>query len=192
MKKSYFILFLLIFSSLSFCQEITEDTIQFKYLQKIEYNLLGLGVNYEAPLNKVLILDTGLGLNAGYTAGNSINFEKDFLNPTFYIKSELKYYYNRPQRIKRGNSTDNNAGSYFAFQTKFSTKRLFDYEDKLSNVLLNEIHWGIQRTIYENVLFNFHVGLGNIIDFTTKGGSNYASLGVRFSYILSKKEIKLW
>lgn len=189
MKERIFVLFLLIFSTPIFCQETDKDTIGFKHIQKIEYNLFGIGINHEAPLNNILILDTGLGLNAGYTATNKIKYEKDFLNPCFYIKSELKYYYNRPKRIKRGFSTENNSGSYFAIQTKFSTKRLFDYKETLSNVLLYEIHWGIQRTIYENVLFNFHIGLGHVNDFTTHGGSNYAAIGVRFSYILSKKRI---
>jgi hypothetical protein len=171
-------------------QETAIDTTELVYLQKAEFNILGVGVNYEIPISKVLTIDTGLGFSSGvHVSGEMTRYKFNLLNPGFYVKSELKYYYNRYVRVAKKLPTTNGEGSYFGFQNKFITQRLFDSKSRLGNVMMYEVHWGIQRNIFKNLLFNFHVGLGRSHDFTSREGANYASIGIKVSYLIAAKKI---
>ncbi|SHI62799.1 hypothetical protein [Flavobacterium haoranii] len=171
-------------------QDFVTDTTALPYLQKAEFSLLSLGVNYEFPISKALSLDSGLGFSSGaHLPKDEVRFQKNLLNPTFYLKTELKYYYNRYVRVAKKLPTRNGEGSYFALQNKFLTQRLFDQKTPLSNMMLYEVHWGIQRNLYPNLLFNAHVGLGHASDFTTKGTSFYSAIGLKVSYVFSSKKI---
>jgi hypothetical protein len=173
----------------SFTQEIANDSTALLYLQKAEINLLGFGVNYEIPVSNVFSLDSGVGFSGGAQIINDkINFQKNFFAPSLYFKSELKYYYNRYIRVAKKLPTRNGEGSYFAFQNKFLSQSLFDSSSRLSNITLFELHWGIQRNLYKNFLFNFHIGIGRSYDFTTRGNSNYTSLGIKVSYLFKAKK----
>jgi hypothetical protein len=181
------ILFLTVYQK-SFTQEIANDSIALLYLQKAEFNILGVGVNYEIPISKDFSLDSGVGFSGGAQIINDkINFQKNFFEPSLYFKSELKYYYNRYIRVAKKLPTRNGEGSYFAIQNKFLSQSLFDSSSRLSNITLFELHWGIQRNLYKNFLFNFHIGIGKSYDFTTRGNSNYTSLGVKVSYLFAAK-----
>ena len=174
----------------SFAQEKNIDTTALPYLQKAEFNVFGVGVGYELPVAKDFTLDSGMGFSGGaQISKDKITFQKSFFAPTFYLKSELKYYYNRYVRVAKKLPTRNGEGSYFAFQNKFLTQRLFDSKSRLSNVLLYEVHWGIQRNVYDNFLFNFHIGLGRAHDFTTRGSTNYTAIGLKVSYLFAAKKI---
>lgn len=171
-------------------QDFVTDTTALPYLQKAEFSLLSLGVNYEFPISKVLSLDSGLGFSSGgQVINNTMKFKKSFLNPTFYFKTELKYYYNRYVRVAKKLPTRNGEGSYFAFQNKLLTPRMFDSKESLSAVLMTEVHWGIQRNVYKDFLLNLHVGLGRSFDFTTQGSAYYTSIGVKVSYIIAANKI---
>ncbi|WP_297869163.1 hypothetical protein [uncultured Flavobacterium sp.] len=171
-------------------QDFVADTTALPFLQKAEFSVLGLGANYEIPVSNVLSLDSGLGFSSGgQVINNTMKFKKSFLNPAFYFKTELKYYYNRYVRAAKKLPTRNGEGSYFALQNKFLTQRLFDHKTPLSNMMLYEVHWGIQRNLYPNFLFNAHVGLGHASDFTTKGASFYSAIGLKVSYVFSTKKI---
>ena len=136
------------FSNLITSQETIADTTALPYLQKAEFSLLSLGVNYEFPISKVLSLDSGLGFSSGaHLPKDEVRFQKNLLNPTFYLKTELKYYYNRYVRVAKKLPTRNGEGSYFALQNKFLSQRLFDQKTPLSNMMLYEVHWGIQRNL---------------------------------------------
>ncbi len=190
--KSFFV-FLFIFNSYkAISQEVITDTTALPYLQKAEFNFLGVGLNYEIPVSHGLTLDSGFGFSGGASIlNNKIKFKyrENFLNPSFYIKSELKYYYNRYVRIAKKLPTRNGEGSYFGIQNKFLSQRLFDSKSRLSNVMLYEFHWGIQRNLYPDFLFNFHVGIGHSYDFTTKGNTFYSAFGVKVSYVFTTKKI---
>ena len=171
-------------------QDFVTDTTALPFLQKAEFSVLGLGANYEIPVSKVLSLDSGLGFSSGgQVINNTIKFNKSFLNPAFYFKTELKYYYNRYVRVAKKLPTRNGEGSYFAFQNKLLTPRIFDSKEPLSAVLMTEVHWGIQRNVYKDFLLNLHVGLGRSFDFTTQGSAYYTSIGVKVSYIIAANKI---
>jgi hypothetical protein len=198
MKKIYLFLTTIVLFNCGYSQTIKKDSLQ--SLLKIESNIFGAGLNYETPLAEKLTLDSGTGLTAGYVVKNGISYKLNLINPCLYLKSELKYYYNFNNKINefnkkakkrfskgyKGLTKGYNSGSYFAFQTKFTTDRLFDKEDKLSKVILNEIQWGVQRKLFKNFLFNFNIGVGHANDFTTKENSFYVASGIKLSYILSK------
>lgn len=175
-----------------FSQEITADTTRLYYQQKAEFNLFGAGVNYEVPVSEAMTLDSGIGFTGGIQViGDKLHYERNITKPCFYAKSELKYYYNRKDRIANGFATKNNAGSYFGLQAKMITQRLFDKELPLSNIILTEVHWGIQRSLCQQLLVNLHVGVGRAYDFTYSSSSNYAAIGVKFSYLISNEKFSL-
>jgi hypothetical protein len=57
-------------------------------------------------------------------------------------------------------------------------------------VVLTNIHWGIQRAIGGHWLFNFQSGVGYAIDGECGCGTIYPALDVKFAYVLGKKRIK--
>ena len=201
MKKIYLSIITVFLFNYGFSQTIKKDSLQ--SLLKIEYNIFGAGLNYEVPLAEKLTLDSGTGLTSGYTVINGINYKLNIVNPCLYLKSELKYYYNFNKKVENFNKNTKkrfskgysgltkgyNSGSYFAFQTKFTTDRLFDKEDKLSKVILKEIQWGVQRKLFKNFIFNFNLGIGHANDILTKQNSFYVASGLKLSYILSKHKL---
>lgn len=195
MKSKVIILLIMLCASLlgvaqDVSQEIVIDTNALPYLQKAEFSVLGFGANYEFPVSKVLSLDSGLGFSSGaHIPNDEVKFQKSVFNPSLYVKTELKYYYNRYVRVAKKLPTRNGEGSYFAIQNKFLTQRLFDSKSPLSAIMMYEVHWGIQRNVYKNFLFNFHIGLGHSYDFTTTGSAFYTAVGLKASYILSSKKI---
>ncbi len=190
--KSLFTFLLLFNTFWVISQEVVMDTTALPYLQKAEFNFLGVGLNYELPISNGFSLDSGFGFSGGAEIiNNKMNFKykENFFNPSFYLKSELKYYYNRYVRIAKKLPTRNGEGSYFGIQNKILTQRLFDAKSRLSNLMMYEFHWGIQRNIYPDFLFNFHVGIGHSYDFTTKGNTFYTALGLKVSYLFANKKI---
>lgn len=183
--------FLLIFNTFYVAsQEVVLDTTALPYLQKAEFSVLGMGMHYEVPLSKVLALDSGIGFSSGATIVNdALKFKKELWNPSIYIKSELKYYYNRYVRVAKKLVTKNGEGSYFGVQSKFLTQRLLDSKEPLSNILMNELHWGIQRNLYPDFLINLHVGIGYANDFTSSGDTFYTAMGVKVAYVFAAKKI---
>jgi len=183
MKKIIY-LFALLFVHDLFSQDESLDN-QFK----VEFNFISTGISYEMPINDSFLLDLSLGIGGGYRLNSGFTGEW-ILNspPAGFGKAELKYYYNREKRVKKGKNNINNAGNYIAFQTKYNTERFSMPNDiniePLNKVLLNEIHWGLQRSLGGNWLFNFHLGLGFARDFDFSENSVYPALGIKFSYKL--------
>lgn len=178
-----------------FAQSAETDEEPLRRLFKMELGGPGLGLAYELPVANRWSVDVSMGLGGGYHIVNSFNSYKfQYLwvlnDPVIYLKSEVKYHYNRPKRLRRGKSLRNNASNYVAFQTKYTTERVFgstafdQLRDPLNNTLLNEIHWGLQRPLGQRFLFNFHLGLGYAYDYDFGNGGLYPGLGLKFSYIL--------
>lgn len=181
MKKSLFLtVILFVFSFSNFAQEESLEN-QFK----LEFNFLGIGAGYELPISEKWLLDVGVGVGGGVDFGDSYVWEFDS-SLAAYIKSEIKYYYNRERRTKKNKNNINNSGNYFGLQTKYFSQR-FSKDPAivpLSNSLLTELHWGLQRSLGDNWLFNFHVGLGVLRILDENRGLMSPALGVKFSYKL--------
>ncbi|WP_088324631.1 hypothetical protein [Polaribacter tangerinus] len=178
MKK---ITYLLIFTTINIFSQQEELQNQFK----LEYNLLGVGASYELPISENWLLDVGVGVGGGVDADNGYVWQFNS-NLAFYFKGEMKYYYNREKRVKKNKNNINNAGNYFALQTKYFTRRFSPSEDfiPLQNSLLTEVHWGLQRSLGGYWLFNFHVGLGVLRNLENNTGIMSPSIGLKFSYKL--------
>lgn len=154
---------------------------------RVNLGLHGAELTYELPINKSnLVLESGLGLGLGYqtTGTNDVNYTFALETPAVFFKSELKYLYNREKRSSKGKSIVNNSGGYLALQTKYSLGNNTVF--KLSNALLTEIHWGFQTPLGERFLFNLHLGLGYMNDFTFNRNAVSPTLGIRFGYRLNK------
>jgi len=180
MKKIILVLILLInFSSIFSQEEFLEN--QFK----LEYNFLGVGVSYDLPISKTMLIDFGIGLGGGVDSEDGYVWHLNS-NLAAYFKGELKRYYNLKKRFKKGENMANNSGNYMALQTKYFTRRFSPDEDflPLQNALLTELHWGLQRSLGGNWLFNLHLGFGVLRNLDTKNGLLSPAMGLKFSYKL--------
>lgn len=184
---------ILTFHAVAQPDEYTAST-ELERIVKLELGLQGIGLGYELPFSEKWSVNLGAGLGGGYSVYDS-SFRSTFVinQPVAYFRSEFKYTYNRRKRLSKSKSVLNNAGNYIAFQTKYTTRRVFggntwdEMTDPLNRTLLNEIHWGIQRPLGQKFIFNFHLGLGYAADFDFNDGQVYPAAGVQFAYILSKR-----
>ena len=149
---------------------------------KIELGLHGFGIAYELPLAEKFTIDLstgygGLNKNGGYVFSNTEKI-------SFFAKSEIKYFNNREFRLNKGKTLDYNSGNYFAFQTKFNNNTPAD-----GSVIMNEVHWGVQVATRKNILFQFHLGLGNLKNLKNSESIVYPAFGAKFSYVLPFKSI---
>lgn len=156
---------------------------------KADFNFAGIGVAYELPLSKKWSVDLSTGIGAAANAVNSYEVKWNLAkSPAAYFKSEFKYNYNIEKRFKKGKNTINNSSNYWGIQTKYITPKFNedDYAVVDHNVLATEFHWGLQRSLGGNWLFNFHVGLGYAVDFdlgeNDTSSNLYPALGLKFSY----------
>jgi hypothetical protein len=152
---------------------------------KLEYNLLGAGVSYEIPISEKFLFNLGLGVGGG--VDNSESYVWEFNSSlAAYFKGEFKYMYNREKRLKKGKSIENNAGNYIAFQTKYFTRRFSEDINfsPLQKAILNEFHWGLQRSLGGNWIFNFHVGFGFLRNIDKDYNLISPVIGLKFSYKL--------
>lgn len=166
---------------------------ELKSMFKTDFNFTGIGFAYEIPLSKKWSVDLSTGIGASANVDDSYRGRWDIAkSPSTYFKSEFKYNYNIQKRFKKGKNTINNSSNYLALQTKYITPRLSKdtslYAFPAHNVLATEIHWGLQRSLGGNWLFNFHAGLGVAKDFDLGGRKSltnlYLALGLKFSYII--------
>lgn len=203
MKRTCLLILLCLWSVTGFAQTEPQpaEADHLNELVKLEFGLHGVGFAYEMPLSSRFLVDFSAGLGMGYAIQRGAYYTDSFkstwiLNdPAAYLKSDVRYIYNREKRLAKGKSLRNNTGNYLGFQAKYTTRRMFnnssDYMrivDPLNRALLSEVHWGMQRPLGENFLFNLHLGLGYAHDFDFNNGSVYPALGVRFNYILLKKD----
>jgi len=197
MRKIYLLIILSICSIKALAQtEEATSSVALDKLLKLELGLHGLGLGYEVPFAEKWSVNLSGGLGGGYyleNSGNANDFNSSFIinQPVAYFRSEFKYTYNRRKRLIKSKSILHNTGNYVAFQTKYTTNRVFrsnaweEMINPLNRTLLNEIHWGIQRPLGQKFIFNMHLGLGYATDFDFNNSQVYPAAGVQFAYILS-------
>lgn len=111
---------------------------------------------------------------------SSATYSLDIVKPVPFLKSKLKFVYNINKRIEKEKNIRNNAGNYIALQTKYSFGR--SANSTYNRSMLTELHWGIQRDLGGNFLFNTHIGLGYLGDFNSNSWAFSPPIGVSFGY----------
>jgi hypothetical protein len=160
---------------------------------KLSFNIVSFEAAYELPITNSIGLEAGIGLGAGNyirstilnskELGASLSF-KSF--PPVRFRTKLKYVYNRDKRLKNGRDISYNSGNYIGIQGTFTTgqSNVTDIKNPPNNVLLTEVHWGLQRSLGGKWLFNVNAGVGYGYDFKNKLGKVYPAVGLEFAYIL--------
>lgn len=182
MKKTILGLFFL-FSFTCFSQ----DNKDYSLLNqgKITFNFFTLEGSYELSLNNKISLETGIGIGAGSFIRN-ILFVGETLQinyntfPVLKFRGKLKYVYNREKRLHKNKNIDFNSGNYIAIQSIFSSKK----NDVADNIIFNEVHWGIQRSLGGKWLLNVNGGIGYAKDLDTNLDGIYPSVNLEFSYVI--------
>ena len=181
MKK---ILLVILLSTLGFKASAQEkDNEQIDNFGKIELGFHGLSFGQELPISNKFVWENAIGAGMGMNArGNSANYTLDVVRPVPFLKSKLKFVYNINKRIKKEKITVNNSGNYVALQTKYSFGKSGSFT--YNPALLTEVHWGIQRSLGGNFIFNTHIGLGFVSDFDTSSTAFSPTFGLAFGYRL--------
>jgi hypothetical protein len=152
-------------------------------LTKIDIGLQGIGFSYEPKISDKLTIDLCAGVGGGYKIEEN-DFAYKVLQPAAYFSATPKYFYNFQKKINKGKNTKFNSGDYFGLRLKYVTP-LKGNNDETRNGVLTNIHWGMQRAIGGNWLFNLHLGVGYATDLKY-GGIVYPAIDFKFAYILSK------
>ncbi len=173
---------LILCCGISFGQNKPADLSKFG---RIGLGFHGVEFSYEFPVNQSLVWDNTIGLGLGGNIGsNRTELTWDFLSPNPYLRSEMKFMYNGKRRREKGRKMLLNAGSYLGLQLKYLFGRTEN--NNYNNLLLSELHWGLQRAIGRKFTFNFHVGIGYWNDFDSGYNSVTPSLGLKFGYQIVK------
>ena len=178
--KKFFTIAILLFSNLLMAQ--SNDNLLDNFA-RINLGLHGIEASYELPVSKKFVWENSLGIGMGANVNaSSAEYYLDFGNLAPFVKSELKYIYNINKRGSKGKNIINNSGNYIGLQTKYSFGNSKVYH--LNSISLTEVHWGIQRSLGGNFIFDFHMGLGYLNDYNTNEGAISPTLGLRFGYKL--------
>ncbi len=179
--KRIIIFYLLTVSAFAYSQNEGNDNLT--KFGRINLGIHAIEFSYELPVSNKFVWENNLGIGLGMnTNGDMAHYNLAFDKPTPYLKSELKFVYNRKKRMLKERKIYNNSGNYIGLQAKYSfgNKNVYD----LNQSVLTEIHWGIQRNLGRKFLFNTHIGLGYLWDFDNSSGEISPTLGVRFGYRL--------
>jgi len=144
---------------------------------KIEAPFDKISLGYEIALNKEFVLDLTAGLGAANRFRNNMG-ENDLKFGPLFI-AQLKYYFSRNRRERKGHSLLTNAGSFWGFQSKFN---LNGNSKESGKVWMNEFHFGQQLPWGRDVFFKYHVGIGRATILDTREHRPYFAIGFGFGY----------
>lgn len=186
MKKIVLFFSLILFSFSIKAQSLTDLNSQLK----LTYNIVGLNFGYETAISKKTTFELSAGLGAGNYVRNNAFIDKEFgaslslqKFPPFRLRSHFKHIYNREKRLKNNKPLINNSGNYIGLLTTFTTaQNTNEIKNPPNNVILNEIHWGLQRTLGKKWIIDFNLGVGYAVDLDTDLSTFYPALGLSLSY----------
>ena len=180
MKKFYLIIMLLSLAFTTSAQQNQDRNLD--NFGRVNLGFQGIGFSYELPVSNKFVWVNSLGAGGGMSVQNGVNYGFNILRPTVTVTSALRFVYNIDKRAAKDRWVENNAGNYIAFQNKYNFRNA-GYSANNSS-LLAEIHWGMQRNMGSNFLFNFHLGIGALRDFDTNAWGASPTLGFSFAYRL--------
>jgi hypothetical protein len=161
-----------------------KDEQKIKSLSKFDIGFQGIGFSFDRRLSDKATIDLAAGMGGGYSISeNSFTYHWNFLQPAFYFSLTPKFYYNRKNRMEQEKNNQMNAGNYIGIRLKFTTPGI-RVEDNLSYAMLLNVHWGLQRALRKNWIFNTHIGVGSMYDITNRAGRLYPAFDIRFSHVL--------
>ena len=176
------------FSHFSFGQSGGAET-KLSSLTKVDLGFQGIGFTYEPRISYNITADLSVGGGGGYDiAEGYLNYKLELRKPAFYFSFTPKYFYNRNSRSLAGKSTVLNSGNYFGLRLKYVTPS--DRQTDLTrNTILTNIHWGIQRAISNQWIFNSHIGIGYAKDIDYNFGTLYPAIDFKVSYIFTNPKM---
>lgn len=195
MKKIILITALAGFMHHSFGQTVKPEST-LSGLAKVDLGLQGIGLTYEPRISNKIVIDFSGGIGGGYDVSEK-SFSYYYSSPAFYFSVTPKYYYNLQSRLKKGKKSQLNSGNYIGVRLKYSTPlnpsepNLWldpSKTDYAYNTILTNIHWGIQRAIGRNWLFNTQAGVGYARSIKYNTGTIYPSIDFTFAYVFIKSK----
>lgn len=150
---------------------------------KVDLGFEGLGLAYDIKVLPTTTIDLNVGIGGYYSISeSSFNYSLNPYKPALFVSANPKYFYNQRQRSAKGKNNNLNSGDYIGIKVKYSSKSTSSqvFSDE---VILYNIHWGIQRAISRNILWNAYAGIGYGEEFNSHFGTPYPVLGIKLSYL---------
>ncbi len=164
-------------------EEVLMSNSNLRNLGKIELGLHGINFGYEAVVGRKWTMELAAGAGGGYYIDGDVVHYNFILNrPALFLKAGARWNYNIDKRAIQGRNITNNSANYVGTQLKYSfgQKNLLE----LSPAFLGEVHWGLQRPLGRNFIFNTHIGLGYLNDTRWNQQKIVPTLGVKFGYVV--------
>lgn len=168
-------------------QDASKDS-SLKSLTKFDLGLQGVGFSYEPRISNKMMIDLSAGAGGGYNIfEGGVDYRWNLLQPALYFMVTPKFYYNRKRRIEKGKKFQNNSGNYFGVRLKYTTgNNSSDYNYRVYQSGLINLHWGIQRPVGKKWILNAHAGAGYATNIGGRFGTIYPALELKFSYLFTK------
>ncbi len=163
-KHVIFVIILLVSFKLS-AQDQKKSTL--KSFPKIELGIRGLDLAYEHALSPVLLVEPYISFGKEYQIGitSQRGFVFDLGDDYITLGSHLKLYYSLNKRRLKEKNMAKNAGNFLG--TKMEYIYLFLDDEEGANYVNTSLYWGIQRSLRDQYLWGFYLGLGNYYNFET-------------------------
>lgn len=161
-------------------------------LTKLDLGLQGVGFSYEPRISNKMTIDLAAGAGGGYNIyEGGVDYTWNILQPAVYFMVTPKFYYNRKRRIEKGKKFQNNSGNYFGVRLKYTTgNNDSDYNNRVYQASLINLHWGIQRPVGKKWILNGHAGAGYAANIGRRFGTIYPALELKFSYLFKKSQVR--
>ena len=155
-------------------------------LNKFDIGFGGIGYSYEKKLDHFITVDLNVGIGGSYDISEDhFNYQLNPLKPSLYASINPKFFFNNKKRSFQNKTQLLNSGNYFGGRIKYATKSISP--NLYSNdILLFNIHWGLQRAISKRFLMNFHSGIGYADNIDSTFDTVYPSIEFKFSYVLKQ------
>ncbi|MDR2223668.1 MAG: hypothetical protein LBE34_13200 [Flavobacteriaceae bacterium] len=173
--KRFIVILCILFSYSAQAQKVEEYEDKF-YVQS---TLLGIDAGRDFVVGKRFLVQTGIGLGAGYDAtSSSLGISFDSSKPIPYLRGGIDWYYNKNKRIEKNRTLANNSGNYVGVHAKYSFGDNDEFTNNFNSILISEIHWGIKRTLGSVMYYKVQLGIDHYSDFDAKGTTVFPALGL--------------
>jgi hypothetical protein len=163
------------------------DTESVYPLTKVDIGGQGVGISFERKLGRNTTIDFSGGLGGGYALTDKLRYKVTGLHgPDVYASINPRFYIGRGKRVNAGKSVYANSGNYLGIRLKYVTD-YFTENFIVWDVLLFNIHAGIQRNLNHRWLINAHAGPGAAHGYYY-GVRLYPSLELKLSYVFNPKK----
>lgn len=158
---------------------------------KLDIGYGGIGLSYEPKLANSITFDITAGLGGHYNTAEdglleSVRYNLNPVYPAFYFGVHPKFFYNLKRRADNNKNAALNSGNYIGLKAKYASQSIRSSVHSDEILLLN-LHWGLQRAIGKSFTINAFAGAGYAVPVDNQFDIVYPTVDFKFSYLFGKR-----